>query len=364
MHGEIVLPSGRTQPMNSILKLESLGTKPPSEITQITAGALTFGREPENNIVIDSAAISRKHASISLAGSQWIFRDFASTNGSWLNGVQVLSGQFRLLRNGDVVKLADFLIRVVELPASAETFSESSLLVFFAEKFEQEFALTSSGARFTIGGPGSNLVIDPRTPDVQEAVVVKKDGRIELTTGRTVKPFVVNGLAAVGTTVLNDRDEISFGAYRIVVSDPAPQVRHGERSSRQFESLAGTINSEAQAYERPHLPEHLRRATPDNGWESEAAKRRATSGRRFVFSSTSEGVPIEGTLDMDRGTFADRAGFEMSPSQRFFSMIQNDGEVRGKGRYSEQMLIMIGVLTFVVMLSFVVFFIYLMLKPN
>jgi len=50
--------------------------------------ALTIGRAPENDIVLDHPSVSRKHARITRSHLTFIIRDLNSSNGIWVNGVK------------------------------------------------------------------------------------------------------------------------------------------------------------------------------------------------------------------------------------------------------------------------------------
>lgn len=334
--------------MPALLKLESLGSNPPVEIATIQSGSITFGREPENGIVIDSTAVSRRHGAITEAGSQWVYRDFASTNGSWVNGIQLMSGQIRVLRSGDLVKIADFPMRVIEL-GSPPGFSSWSLLVFLGDKFEQEFVFTPERVRFSLGGPGSDVIIAGEATVGVQFMITKHGRSFELTTGKSNYPVIVNGLASTGTTTLADRDEISCGSYRVVVNDRTDV----KRASAVVEH-ATAANSGIQAYEQRQVPDHLRRPYEDgDGWKSEAAKRRASSGRKFIFNGADGGNNIESTMDMDPDEFAAQAGFEMHSSQRFFSVLRKPEG--GSAPTNERTLVIVGMVTFVAILAFVAY---------
>ena len=50
---------------------------------------LLLGRDPDADIVVTNAVVSRRHASLTWDGSNWHFRDLGSRLGSWRNGVRV-----------------------------------------------------------------------------------------------------------------------------------------------------------------------------------------------------------------------------------------------------------------------------------
>jgi hypothetical protein len=60
---------------------------------------VTLGATRENDIIIGSAAVSRKHARLTAEPSGVLVEDLASTNGTFVNDVQ-LRGQQRLVRDG------------------------------------------------------------------------------------------------------------------------------------------------------------------------------------------------------------------------------------------------------------------------
>lgn len=65
--------------------------------------AIVIGRTPENDLPIDHPLVSRRHARIERAGSQWSVTDLGSTNGTYVNGRR-LTGSVGLAI-GDVIDL-------------------------------------------------------------------------------------------------------------------------------------------------------------------------------------------------------------------------------------------------------------------
>jgi len=70
---------------------------------------LLLGRSRECHIVLESGAVSRRHARLLFRDGHWVLCDLDSTNGTTVNGVGV--GRCRL-RPGDRVVFADTLVRV------------------------------------------------------------------------------------------------------------------------------------------------------------------------------------------------------------------------------------------------------------
>jgi hypothetical protein len=91
----------------------STGSQPPSvELTvrqgpqpgqrfSLTRPTITIGREAGNDVVINDLQISRRHASLTWDGRQFIIQDLGSANGTFVNGVR-LSGP-HTLEDGDLL---------------------------------------------------------------------------------------------------------------------------------------------------------------------------------------------------------------------------------------------------------------------
>lgn len=66
--------------------------------------SLSIGRHPGNDLVLDQAQASRRHARIERAGDGFLLRDLNSTNGTWLGGGRI---DQRQLRGGDTVRIGN-----------------------------------------------------------------------------------------------------------------------------------------------------------------------------------------------------------------------------------------------------------------
>jgi pSer/pThr/pTyr-binding forkhead associated (FHA) protein len=51
--------------------------------------ALTIGRHPQSDIVLDQPMVSRNHARIERLGETFVIRDLGSTNGTWISGQRI-----------------------------------------------------------------------------------------------------------------------------------------------------------------------------------------------------------------------------------------------------------------------------------
>jgi serine phosphatase RsbU (regulator of sigma subunit) len=80
-------------------------------------GESVIGRSPECNVVLDVAAVSRRHAIISLKDDQYWVKDTGSRNGTIVNGQKVVDTA--QLRHGDRILICDVEFEFRHLPSTA-----------------------------------------------------------------------------------------------------------------------------------------------------------------------------------------------------------------------------------------------------
>ncbi|WP_434388447.1 FHA domain-containing protein [Melittangium boletus] len=85
---------------------------------------ITLGRDKSCQVVLAQQAVSRNHARITQEGNLFFLEDLGSAYGTQVNGKPLPKGEKRLLRNGDVIAIAQFDVRfdrVTELPHDVES---------------------------------------------------------------------------------------------------------------------------------------------------------------------------------------------------------------------------------------------------
>jgi hypothetical protein len=82
----------------------------------VPSGSFYIGRSQENNLVIERAGLSRRHAVIGNLEDGVKIADCESANGTFLNGARVKAQT--LVKNGDVISLGEVLDIKVEMPAA------------------------------------------------------------------------------------------------------------------------------------------------------------------------------------------------------------------------------------------------------
>jgi adenylate cyclase len=97
----------------------------------LTSEGLKIGRLPENDVVLNHAIVSRRHAHIEMRGHQAWITDLNSRNGVFVNRLKVKEEQ---LSDGDVVTIGPFTLRFEDRAAQSVVLDDS-----------RYFPLTSDG---------------------------------------------------------------------------------------------------------------------------------------------------------------------------------------------------------------------------
>ena len=93
----------------------------------LAPGLTTFGRRPENTVVISGDLyVSGSHAQISADGDVFILTDTGSTNGTLLNGERIPVHTPFTLDNGDEILIGGTALRFERLETTAAPDQESS----------------------------------------------------------------------------------------------------------------------------------------------------------------------------------------------------------------------------------------------
>lgn len=317
--------------MSKELILERISPEPATEIGRIGAVQTLIGRDPGEGIVLDLGSVSRQHGAFYKVRNHWLFKDLGSTNGSWVNGVQVQPDRTRLVRPGDLLQLADIALRI-KLPVGDETvnismgqaFNASTLIVFQNDQFFDEFPLPEYGRALVVGGPQADLKLDNEDPTKASlpSLVVERRGDTAVAYG--VSPEIralLNGVELVGNQKLSDSDELRIGSYVVLFNDPrtvAPTpssqpkpVQVTGRPSDMFGSGA------AVSGERPRIG--------TGAWsmgaadvQSATSSRTDSSSTRLAFGQSGKANDdVEGTRALDPAEIEARlAGFDMHPAGR------------------------------------------------
>ena len=87
-----------------------------------------IGRKSECQVCIPDMRVSRHHARIRHEKADtWVLEDLGSNNGTYLNGVAILSPA--RVKNGDEIRIADHFIKLELLPDTESPRMDSQLTV-------------------------------------------------------------------------------------------------------------------------------------------------------------------------------------------------------------------------------------------
>jgi ABC transport system ATP-binding/permease protein len=84
----------------------------PGQVYLLDQFPFTLGRDPANQLVIDGAGVSRRHAQLSQSGDRLILEDLGSSNGTYVNGERLMTS--RGLQAGDRITLGQNIEFLVE----------------------------------------------------------------------------------------------------------------------------------------------------------------------------------------------------------------------------------------------------------
>lgn len=338
-----------------MIKLESLVADQPVEILTLTEGTVTVGRDADNGIVVDSDSVSRRHCCFFEALGYWFYRDFNSTNGSWINGVKVTADQLRLLRDGDFIQVANFPLRVTEYRDDGvqdPAMVPPSLIVFSGDNVEADVPLAIPGAKFVIGGPEGHFYLDGFPEGEVLLEIVYAAPRIELITGGPHVPAMVNGMHVGGVTELVDRDEVDISGLKIIVSDLASA--ESSKEARMRAAMASHERTKSTVEKSPIVARQGSRPPIANDWETDAMRRKEM-GRKFIFGSPpADEHNVTGTMAMPISQMGG-VGFETSSSFRFTQGGGSD-EPEGRPGLSEGVHAAIGFFVFLGIVGALVYF--------
>ncbi|OJH39340.1 FHA domain-containing protein [Cystobacter ferrugineus] len=239
---------------------------------------ITLGRDKSCQVVLAQQAVSRNHARITQEGNLFFLEDLGSAFGTQVNGKPLPKGEKRLLRNGDVIAIAQFDVRfdkVMDLPHDVDSQKTS----FVARNLVKDVmrGLAGSEERYlrVMNGPraGERLEI----ADAKEFVIGRDDSadivfRDDLISRRHVKVRrdwsgthvedlgSRNGIKInrkrVSRKLLRDGDELEVGGVRFVY------VCKSEAPEEQAEPLLEDVSVGAgeSTSETPFLPAPRKRA--------------------------------------------------------------------------------------------------------
>jgi predicted component of type VI protein secretion system len=84
----------------------------PGKVFQLKSDEVFIGRDVGNDIVINDAEISRRHARLAIQAGGYILEDMGSTNGTAVNGERLTSRH--VMREGEIISFGEHVALVFE----------------------------------------------------------------------------------------------------------------------------------------------------------------------------------------------------------------------------------------------------------
>ena len=205
---------------------------------------VNLGRDPSCQVVLGQQAVSRSHARITQDGPLCFIEDLGSAFGTLVNGKSIPPNDKRLLRNGDVIGIAQFdvvfdhIAGNAQIPPGENNTSlvarqvVKDLMRGVGEREVPYFRLMNGGqegqrievndAQELIFGrdPEADVVLNDDLVSRQHAKVRRDWSGTHIEDLRSRNGIRVNGKRVLRKT-LRDRDEVEVGGVRLLYLDPS-----------------------------------------------------------------------------------------------------------------------------------------------
>jgi pSer/pThr/pTyr-binding forkhead associated (FHA) protein len=188
----------------------------------VREGEAVVGREPGLAVAVPVEGVSRQHARITWDGASYWIEDLKSTNGTFVNGLDLSREGRERLRHLDVITLGRgvellFLVRdVAPAAVTREGIVSATLIPEDGEATPYDIGV----GEITLGRtPSNNVVVDSSAVSKQHAKIQRTMDRIVIQDLSSSNGTFVNG-ARVMTALLQDGDRVSLASvasYRVKV---------------------------------------------------------------------------------------------------------------------------------------------------
>ena len=220
---------------------EQGGAEKASEVL-LREDVITLGRDPACQVVLAQQAVSRSHARLSRDGALYFVEDLGSSFGTQLNGEKLKKHEKRLLRNGDIIAIAQFDLtfdRVADEPSEGGDRTQvvakkvvKDVMRGLSVKGEQPYFRVMNGPRegekIEIAEAQEYIVGRDEAADIilnddlvsRKHVKVRRDwSGVHVEDLNSRNGIRVNRQKTPSKT-LQDRDEVEIGNVRLLFLDP------------------------------------------------------------------------------------------------------------------------------------------------
>lgn len=374
--------------MSEALVIEEINADGRRPIGSLAGDEVLVGRDKSCNLVLSSGGVSWQHGVFTRVRDHWLYKDLGSTNGSWLNGVQVQEGHWALIRPGDIMQLADIALRFAEKEDAVgrggrmQGFPQlgmKSLLVFARDAFAEEYPIPEYGRALVIGGSKADLKLDVDVHELPSLVIERRGERVCAFGIAKEVSIYRNGEEITSLVNLADRDEVSVGHYSVIYNDPAASAINSQDAGKIAIPERSAMRQE---WVKPGGRSEMAPSRPDQrgaeGWlkpvggvgEGPTVSLRNYPDERplgrsnvsLPFGKVSQEDELGGvdeTVALDAAEVREKiAGYDMHPSMRY-AMPESERQGFSFEVLEDKVMILVVLLLMLLMMAFLVWFVFL-----
>lgn len=255
---------------------------------------ITFGRDQTCQVVLAQQAVSRNHARISRDGTLFFLEDLGSSFGTSVNGQKLPKGEKRLLRNGDVIAIAQFDVtfdRVAEGSSEDVSGKTSFLSRKVVKDVMKGLAAGGENAYFRVmngATEGQRIEIADAQEyifgrDAADADIVLNDDLVSRKHVKVRRDWSGTHVEDLGSrngiklnkkrtrkATIKDRDELEIGGVRLLFIDPSEVREDPVVMSASSDDDESTQAVQEQEQEEPPSVEVAQEPAPEPAEEPPA----------------------------------------------------------------------------------------------
>jgi len=203
----------------------------------LKSSTMTIGRVPGTDIVVPSPEVSREHARIVFENGRYYIEDLKSTNGTYLNTMEVARESLNHLDVITFGKTTDFIVLLRESDEAADARGAEIAEATFAPEGGGAASLRLTKPVTTVGRAApSDFIIDDPSVSKQHAQIERQPDRIRLMDLGSANGTFVNG-NRITTLTLEEGDVVAFAGsprftLQLVKSMAAGSARPGKSAGK------------------------------------------------------------------------------------------------------------------------------------
>ncbi len=225
--------------MSTILGLDLVADEGNRLLARVDDADVLIGRAPApKGVAIQSMALSATHGKFIRFNEHWFYRDLQSTNGTWFSSRMLSPSAFHVVKDGDVLILANTSIQSrLNFVANEEQsliLQEPTIFIFWQDRLKVALPLPRHGQSYNIGGDQS-IVEFPTNFLSSHNLTIKADGRNCLIESFQVGTGLYHNSTQISPSsqiLMHDRDNLITGQLVIVFSNGHKNVE-GQASDEE-----------------------------------------------------------------------------------------------------------------------------------